>query len=234
MPTCSSPTARCATWRRCSPTCERRRGSQRANRGSASSPPCANAGAHAPPWSRRYRCPTAASRPPAAHATSRSRASTDERGVATLAATPEPGRRNAMRMMKHCWLAMAVVLLAAGCASMGSKDDKLHEAQYAWSAAIRWGDFEGAWNLVEPEYRKANPMTPVEFERYKHVGISRYHDMGEQVLADGDVAREIDLGVINKHTMTERGMRYTERWHYDEEAKAWWQMSGLPDLWAGE
>src|SRR3546814_3369445 len=142
MPTCSSPTARCATWRRCSPTCERRRGSQRANRGSASSPPCANAGAHAPPWSRRYRCPTAASRPPAAHATSRSRASTDERGVATLAATPEPGRRNAMRMMKHCWLAMAVVLLAAGCASMGSKDDKLHEAQYAWSAAIRWGDFE--------------------------------------------------------------------------------------------
>src|SRR3546814_12705164 len=77
---------------------------------------------------------------------------------------------------------------------------------------------------------KANPMTPVEFERYKHVGISRYHDMGEQVLADGDVAREIDLGVINKHTMTERGMRYTERWHSDEEAKAWWQMSGLPEI----
>ncbi|MFC3716334.1 hypothetical protein ACFONC_09225 [Luteimonas soli] len=139
-----------------------------------------------------------------------------------------------MRMMKHCWLAMAVVLLAAGCASMGSKDDKLREAQYAWSAAIRWGDFEGAWNLVEPEYRKAHPMTPVEFERYKHVGISRYHDLGEQALAGGDVAREIDLGVINKHTMTERGMRYTERWHYDEEAKTWWQMSGLPDLWQGE
>src|SRR3546814_5911406 len=77
------------------------------------------------------------------------------RSVATLAATPEPGRRNAMRILKHCWLAVAVVLLATGCASLGSKDDKLHEAQYAWSAAIRWGDFEGAWNLVEPEYRKA-------------------------------------------------------------------------------
>ena len=123
-----------------------------------------------------------------------------------------------MQVLKGGWMAIVFVLLAAGCASMGSKDDKLHEAQYAWSAAIRWGDFEGAWNLVEPEYRKANPMTPVEFERYKHVGISRYHD----------------LGVINKHTMTERGMRYTERWHYDEEAKTWWQMSGLPDLWAGE
>ena len=139
-----------------------------------------------------------------------------------------------MRILRHCWLAVAVALLAAGCASMGSKDDKLHEAQYAWSGAIRWGDFEGAWNLVEPGYRKAHPMTPVEFERYKHVGISRYHDLGEQVVADGDVVREIDLGVINKHTMTERGMRYTERWHYDEEAGTWWQMSGLPDLWQGE
>jgi len=138
-----------------------------------------------------------------------------------------------MRMLKHGWLAVALVLLAAGCASTG-KGDKLHEAQYAWSAAIRWGDFEGAWNLVDPEYRKAHPMTPVEFERYQHVGISRYHDLGEQVLPEGDVVREIDLGVINKHTMTERGMRYTEHWHYDEEAKAWWQMSGLPDLWQGE
>src|SRR3546814_17955112 len=133
-----------------------------------------------------------------------------------------------MRMMKHCWLAMAVVLLAAGCASMGSKDDKLHEAQYAWSAAIRWGDFEGAWNLVEPEYRKANPMTPVEFERYKHVGISRYHDMGEQVLTDADVAREIALGVLNKPTLTERGRRNPTPRPHHEKAKAWWQRRGHP------
>src|SRR3546814_11384019 len=96
-------------------------------------------------------------------------------GVATLADRAEPGRRSAMRMVKHCWLAMAVVLLAAGCASMGSKDDKLHEAQYGWSAAIRWGDFEGAWNLVEPEYRKANPMTPVEFEDRKSTRLNSSH-----------------------------------------------------------
>src|SRR3546814_16228883 len=87
------------------------------------------------------------------------------RSVATLAATPEPGRRNAMRILKHCWLAVAVVLLATGCARLGRKDDKLHEAQSAWSAEIRWGAFEGAWNLVEPEYSKANPRTAVECAR---------------------------------------------------------------------
>src|SRR5690606_10917416 len=176
---CSSDlTARCATWRRCSPTCARRRASTQASPGTTSSPPCANAAVPAPPWSRRCRCPTAARPPPAAPASSPSRAGTAEAGVATLAATPDPGGHT-MRMLKHGWLAVALVLLAAGCASTG-KGDKLHEAQYAWSAAIRWGDFEGAWNLVDPEYRVAHPMTPVEFERYQHVGISRYHDLGEQ------------------------------------------------------
>lgn len=139
-----------------------------------------------------------------------------------------------MRPDIRWWFALAAsVLLLAGCASTG-KGDRLHEAQYAWSAAIRWGDFEGAWNLVDPDYRKAHPMTPVEFERYKHVGISRYHELGSQTLPDGQVVREIDLGVINKHTMTERDMRYTERWRYDAQADAWWQAAGLPDLWAGE
>src|SRR3546814_15342975 len=105
-----------------------------------------------------------------------------------------------MRILKHCWLAVAVVLLATVCASLGSKDDKLHEAQYAWSAAIRWGDFEGACNLVEPEYRKANPMTPVQFARYNHVGLSRYLYMGEQVLYHPAVALEIDCDVVNQTT----------------------------------
>ncbi len=139
-----------------------------------------------------------------------------------------------MRMIRSWWLAVAVALLAGACATSGGKAGKLDEAQYAWSAAIRWGDFEGAWNLVDPKYRQAHPMTPIEFERYEQVGISAYHDLGEQTLGDGDVVREIELGVINKHTMTERSMRYTERWHYDGEAKAWWQTSGLPDLWQGE
>ena len=139
----------------------------------------------------------------------------------------------AMRMMKHWWLAIAMALLATGCASTG-KGSKLDEMQYAWSAAIRWGDFEGAWNLVDPEYRKAHPMTEVEFERYKHINISTYHDLGTQTLPDEIVVREVELGVINKHTMTERSMRYTERWRYDAAAKTWWVTSGLPDLWQGE
>ena len=131
-------------------------------------------------------------------------------------------------------MALALLLLTSACATSSGKGNKLEETQYAWSAAIRWGDFEGAWNLVDPAYRSAHPMTGVEFERYKHINISGYHDLGSKTLADGDVVREVNLGVINKHTMTERSLRYTERWHYDPEVKTWWQMTGLSDLWQGE
>ncbi|MGH8032738.1 MAG: hypothetical protein ACREO8_10330 [Luteimonas sp.] len=131
---------------------------------------------------------------------------------------------------------LAAVMVAAGlcgCASAG-KGDKLHEAQYAYSAAIRWGDFEGAWNLVDPKYREAHPLTEMQFERYKQIQISKYNDIGSQTLADGIVVRQIQIGVVNRNNMTERGTRYLERWRFDAEAGAWWLDGPLPDLWQGE
>ena len=113
------------------------------------------------------------------------------------------------------------------------QNSALQQAQYAYSAAIRWGDFEGAWNMVDPEYRKAHPMTDLEFERYKQVQISGYHDLGAQVTQTNAI-REIGIGVINRNTLVERQARYTERWRYDAEGKVWWLTVGLPDLWEGE
>ncbi|GAA4857582.1 hypothetical protein [Luteimonas vadosa] len=130
------------------------------------------------------------------------------------------------------WLAACLPLLLAGCATSGQMD-ALEKAQYAYSAAIRWGDFEGAWTLVDPEYREENPMTHLEFERYNQVQVSGYRDMASQV-GEMVAAREIEIGLVNRHNMTTRSMRYTERWRYDPAAKTWWLTSGLPDFWAGE
>jgi hypothetical protein len=140
-----------------------------------------------------------------------------------------------MRLSKFCLpmlLLTCVVLVLGGCAATTRMDrgSTLDAAQYAWSAAIRWGDFEGAWNMLDPEYRKAHPTTDLEFERYKQVQISAYHDLGAQV--DGNTAmREIQIGVINRNTLVERDARYTERWRFDPATKTWWVESGLPDLW---
>ena len=134
------------------------------------------------------------------------------------------------KLLLRCLLACCLVVLA-GCPKSASKGSALDETQYAYSAAIRWGDFEGAYNLVDPKVRAEHPLTDVDFSRYKQVQISGYRDLGGSPLASGEVTREIEIGVINRNTLAERTVRYRERWRYDEEAKTWWLTSGLPDLW---
>jgi hypothetical protein len=138
-----------------------------------------------------------------------------------------------MRMLKVGMLLSLLLLMAACGAAKVDQTSALQQAQYAYSAAIRWGDFEGAWNMVDPEYRKAHPMTDLEFERYRQVQISGYHDLGAQVTQTSAI-REIGIGVINRNTLVERQTRYTERWRYDAEGKARWLTVGLPDLCEGQ
>ena len=138
-----------------------------------------------------------------------------------------------MRVWKSILLAWLAVFALAGCASTGKQMSELERSQYTWSAAIRWGDFEGAWNLVDPAYRDARPMTELQFERYKQVQVSHYRELASNA-GETSALREIEIGVVNRHTMAERTMRYTERWRYDAAKKAWFIEGGLPDFWAGE
>jgi len=63
------------------------------------------------------------------------------------------------------------------------------------------------------------------------VQISSYRDSGGTTLGNGEVVRDIEIGVINRNTLAERSVRYRERWRYDEPSRSWWLVSGLPDLW---
>ncbi len=132
----------------------------------------------------------------------------------------------------------AILLLAslfvAGCAMPVSKTNELDKVQYAYSAAIRWGDFEGAWQLVDPKYREAHPLSELELERFKQIQVSAYRDLAASQPAEGEALREIEIGVVNRHSLAERSTRYTERWRFDPVAKAWWLTVGLPDFWAGQ
>lgn len=141
--------------------------------------------------------------------------------------------RMLLRCLLLCCLASCLALLA-GCPKSASKGTALDEMQYAYSAAIRWGDFEGAWSLVDPEYRSEHALTDIDFSRYKQVQISGYREKGMEIQPSGTVMREIEIGVINRNTLAERTVRYRENWRYDEASKTWWLVVGLPDLWQGE
>jgi hypothetical protein len=138
-----------------------------------------------------------------------------------------------LRCLLLCCLASCLALLA-GCPKSASKGTALDEVQYAYSAAIRWGDFEGAWNLVDPKYREEHPLSDIDFSRYKQVQISGYREQGMAIQPSGTVVRDIEIGVVNRNTLAERTVRYRENWRYDEAAKTWWLVVGLPDLWQGE
>lgn len=131
-------------------------------------------------------------------------------------------------------LAGLLLVLLPATAQSRLQRNKLQPMQDAYAAAIRWGDFETAWQLVDPAYKAEHPMTELEFERYQQVQISGYRDLSSSGGPDGTVERAIELRVINRHTMAERTMRYRERWRWDAEAKRWWLVVGLPDLWNGE
>lgn len=142
-----------------------------------------------------------------------------------------------MRAMRIPWLVSLFLLLvavAAPASAAGARQRaKLDEIQAAYASALRWSDYESAWQLVDPEVRAQRPLTGLELERYRQLQISSYREGGSGVLDDGTVVRAVEVGVINRHTQSERVIRYEERWRWDPEAKRWWQMAGLPDFWDG-
>lgn len=140
-----------------------------------------------------------------------------------------------MRVMLQMVVLIGLMAVLAPADAQGRlQRGKLQEVQDAYAAAVRWGDFENAWQAVDPAYRAEHPMSELEFERYQQVQISGYRDLSRSAGPEGTVERQVELRVINKHTMAERTMRYRERWRWDPGAKRWWLVVGLPDLWKGE
>ena len=136
-----------------------------------------------------------------------------------------------MRFLARLLVALLLVS-TAGAAIAAKKRTELDKNQYAYSAAIRWGDFEGAWTMVDPKVRKEKPMTDVDFSRFEQIQVTGYRDLATMPGPDGSLLREIQIEVVNRNTLHQRRVRFTEVWRYDAEAKTWW-IGGLPDFWQG-
>ena len=124
-------------------------------------------------------------------------------------------------------------LVAPADAANARQRARLDQAQAAWSSALRWSEFETAWEMVDPELRASNPLSELELERYRQLQVTSYREGGNGQLEDGTVVRGVEIGVANRHTQAERIVRYREHWRWDPAAKRWWQVAGLPDFWDG-
>ena len=137
-----------------------------------------------------------------------------------------------MRFMSQLLIALLLVSMT-GTAFADKKRSELDRSQYSFSAAIRWADFEGAWTMVDPEVRKAKPMTELDFSRFEQIQVTSYRDLAVMPGPDGTELREIQIELVNRNTLSQRRVRFTEVWRYDVEAKTWW-ITGLPDFWQGK
>ena len=129
-------------------------------------------------------------------------------------------------------VSLALLVLLAACSGMSEKRkmDPLEKSLTAYSAAIRWSEFDQAVAFVDPKVRAEQPLTDLERERFKLIQVTAYEVKRKGLTADGKFEQVVEIRLISKNTMRERMITDHQVWSYDEEAKQFWLSSGLPDF----
>lgn len=126
---------------------------------------------------------------------------------------------------------MIVVLsLLAGCATLQSKDRSRQETLDSYAAALRWGDFQSAWDFVDPAVRAAHPLTPQQQALYATVRVAEYQAGGLMQAGPDTVRQTAQISLIVKSSQRVYAILDHQEWHWDAAAKRWWLESGLPDI----
>mgnify|MGYP006900029796 CR=1 FL=1 len=129
-------------------------------------------------------------------------------------------------------LLASVFVDATAAEKLSRKQRKeLLEVQESYAATLRWVGIQDALSFIDPEYRKAHPLTELELSRYDQVKVSGYRERDASALPNGTAERRMEVNVVNQNTQSERTIVVRETWRWDKERKRWWQTSGLPDLW---
>lgn len=133
-------------------------------------------------------------------------------------------------MRKLTVLLLLIVLAVTGCASESRKSKSLEASLYAYAGAVRWGEFDRAWEMVDPTVRREHPLSSLEWSRFAQVQITSYKVQSSGPTPEGDLQQFVQIGVVSRLSQAERVVAVIELWHWDEEAKRWWLRSGFPDI----
>lgn len=126
---------------------------------------------------------------------------------------------------------VALVLLCACMPALAKSREKiLTETLQTYAATIRWGSIEQADTFVDPAYRAAHPLTPLELDRYKQVRFTNYTDTAPVPVNDNEVRQTVEIGIVNINTQDARSVIDRQVWKYDKKAKVWLLTTGLPDI----
>ena len=126
------------------------------------------------------------------------------------------------------FLALLLAVLA-GC-GVGSQQDVRQTTLFNYAGAIRWGHIDDAWSMVDPEYARQHPMTALERERFEQIQVTGYQVTGSEMLSENELMQQVEIRLVNRHTLTERVIQDRQRWRWDPAARRWWLTTGLPKI----
>lgn len=124
---------------------------------------------------------------------------------------------------------MGFSLALAACASGPSMQSPQTKTLYDYEGALRWNEFEQAWQFLDPVFRQTHPFNDLERERFKQVEISGY-EVKSRDQTEGAVVQRVEIRLVDKHNQTERMVIDNQQWRWDAASKRFWLMSGLPNI----
>lgn len=136
-----------------------------------------------------------------------------------------------LRRLLLLLLALLPTLLLGACAT--KRNDDLKSTLYAYQSMIRWGDFEQAATLVDPDYLAKHPISRLDWERFRQVQVSGYRASDPVQVNEFEIQIAAEIEFVNIHTQSPRSIVDRQVWRYDAESKRWLLSTGLPDLSGG-
>lgn len=137
-------------------------------------------------------------------------------------------------MRRHLIAASAMLAsaLLGACSTdqMRSRQTILDQTLLSYAATIRWGDVAQAASFIDPKVLAEHPPTALDLERFKQVQISGYNEQPAVPVSETEVRQTVQISLVNVATQTARSVVDHQVWRYDDAAKRWWLMTGLPDI----
>ncbi len=132
--------------------------------------------------------------------------------------------------MRRIVIAACVLLMLSGCATLQKKDQLRDDTLEGYAAALRWGDFQSAWNYVDPAVRAAHPLTAQQKALYNTVRAAEYDASGPRATGPDTIEQSATISLIVKSSQRVYSVLDHQTWRWDAAAKRWWLETGLPDI----
>ena len=133
-----------------------------------------------------------------------------------------------MRAMNKFRLPL-IALLALFLAACGSMPTKKVDMVAEYGFAVRWSDWEEAWQFLHPASGGGTGMPAAEAARLKDVKVSGYDVRSRKDAADGTtMSQVVEIRYIDQATQRELSLRDEQTWRSDDKGKTWFLTSGLP------